>query len=42
MSNRDLFDELKGQGYDKEEEYFKKLEREKIEKLRKQMEQKDN
>ncbi len=30
-----IAEELKEQGYDKEEEYFKKLEREMIEKLKK-------
>lgn len=31
-------DDLKKEGYDKEEEYFKRLEREQIEKMRKERE----
>jgi len=38
MGMKDLTEGMKNQGYDKEEEYFKRKEREAIEKLRREKE----
>ena len=41
MGLRDLAEGMKEQGYDKEEEYFKRKERDLIEKMRRDKQQKD-